>query len=403
MMDRIDSLRSALLGLTAYRPLLDGPVLGQALSLLTALAKGRGEEALGAYTALFYALRQEGKMGLYDYLADALTYLPNPYALALAQGRQDPALEQAAQRDVETLGLLAATDCDRFLTAMRELLPPEFATVLANLPRWQSGKIPSFPSLTQSYLTQGTGDFARYRAFLWADGVLIPVAHPDCPGQEELFGYAEQRRLVEENTRAFLRGDRVNDALLYGDSGTGKSATVKSLLVLPDMEKLRLIEIQKDGLRDMAGLIRALANQPQMFILFIDDLAFDEDDKTYSMVKTILEGGLERRPANVAIYATSNRRLLVRQTFSARAGDDVDRQETIQEKTALSDRFGLRILYSALTKKAFLDLAVALARQAGITLPEEELREKCVQWDMRFPGRTPRGARQFVASLNLSQ
>ena len=216
-----------------------------------------------------------------------------------------------------------------------------------------------------------------------------------------MMGYSLQREQVIANTRAFLAGKRINDVLLYGDSGTGKSATVKTLLTVPGFEALRLIEIQKDGLRGMPALIRDLSGRKQRFILFIDDLAFDQDDHTYSVVKTILEGGLEKRPANVAIYATSNRRLLVRQTFSDRQGDEVDRQETIQEKTALSDRFGLRIPYLALTKAEFLDLVERMAAQRGLPMATEELRRRAIQWDMRFPGRTPRGARQFLASLQM--
>ena len=216
-----------------------------------------------------------------------------------------------------------------------------------------------------------------------------------------MLGDGLQREQVISNTRAFLAGKRGNDVLLYGDSGTGKSATVKTLLTVPGFEALRLIEVQKDGLRGMPELIRSLAGRKQRFILFIDDLAFDQDDHTYSVVKTILEGGLERRPANVAIYATSNRRLLVRQTFSDRQGDEVDRQETIQEKTALSDRFGLRIPYLALSKGEFLDLVQSLAAQRGLAMDPEELRRRAIQWDMRFPGRTPRGARQFLASLQM--
>ena len=216
-----------------------------------------------------------------------------------------------------------------------------------------------------------------------------------------MMGYGLQREQVIANTRAFLAGKRVNDVLLYGDSGTGKSATVKTLLSIPGFETLRLIEVQKDGLKGMPELIRSLSGRKQRFILFIDDLAFDQDDHTYSVVKTILEGGLERRPVNVAIYATSNRRLLVRQTFSDRQGDEVDRQETIQEKTALSDRFGLRIPYLALSKAEFLDLVQSLAAQRDLPMDPEELRRRAIQWDMRFPSRTPRGARQFLASLQM--
>ena len=213
-------------------------------------------------------------------------------------------------------------------------------------------------------------------------------------------GYTLQRAQVIANTRALLEGRRVNDVLLYGDSGTGKSATVKCLLSVPDFGNLRLIEVQKEGLRDMPALIRSLRGRQQKFILFIDDLAFDQDDNTYSVVKTILEGGLEKRPDNVAIYATSNRRLLVRQTFSDRAGDEVDIRETIAEKTALSDRFGLRIPYLALNKAEFLELIEQLADQAGVSMDRGELMREAVKWDMKFPGRTPRGARQFIASLS---
>lgn len=395
----IHELRAALLGVSSYRALLDEPLMVSVQELLDDLVKNRGEAALRAYTNIFYSLRQAGKQGLGDWLHDALRYLESPYPDALAHGMRDPALESSARRDIETLGLLAGPDCDRLLDAMGRILPQEFRPVLAGLPRWRAQAPFTFESLTDFYRVRGAGRFAQYRAFLWSDGVLIPVAEPDCPGGEDMLGYTLQRDQVTANTKAFLEGGRINDVLLYGDSGTGKSATVKALLSIPGFENLRLIEIQKDGLRDMPGLIRSLAGRPQKFILFIDDLAFDQDDHTYSVVKTILEGGLEKRPVNVAIYATSNRRLLVRQTFSDRAGDEVDIQETIQEKTALSDRFGLRIPYLALSKGEFLALIEQLAQQQGLRMDPDELRREAVKWDMRFPGRTPRGARQFIASL----
>ena len=343
----IHELRAALLGLTAFRGLLEEPLMADVRALLDALAAQRGEAALDAYTNIFYKLRQEGKQGLGDWLHDRLRYREAPYPDLVSRGGEDPALEAAARRDVETLRQLSELDCGQLTAAMGQHLPQEFQPVLEALPRWQTGAPFTFQSLTDFYRVHGAGRFAQYRAFLWVDGALVPVAEPDCPQEEEMLGYARQREQVIANTRAFLEGSRVNDVLLYGDSGTGKSATVKTLLSVPGFQRLRLIEVEKEGLRDMAVLIRSLAGLPQKFILFIDDLAFDQDDRTYSAVKTILEGGLERRPDNVAIYATSNRRLLVRQTFSDRAGDEVDAQETIQEKTALSDRFGLRIPYLA--------------------------------------------------------
>ncbi len=395
----IETIRPALLGLTTCLDLMQEPLMGSLRALLDALAAGEGEAALRHYTEIFYGLRQAGKAGLGDWLWDRLRYTEGPYPALLDRGGSDPALEGAARRDVDTLARLAGLDCGDLTAAMAALLPKSFRPVLDALPRWDSAVPFTFDDLTAFYRLHGAGLFARYRAFLWSEGQLIPVADPDTPREEEMMGYELQRDQVIANTRAFLAGNRVNDVLLYGDSGTGKSATVKTLLTVPGFESLRLIEVQKDGLRDMPGLIRSLAGRKQCFILFIDDLAFDQDDHTYSVVKTILEGGLERRPANVAIYATSNRRLLVRQTFSDRQGDEVDRQETIQEKTALSDRFGLRIPYLALSKGEFLELVQSLAVQQGLPMDREELRRRAVQWDMHSPGRTPRGARQFLASL----
>ena len=397
----IHELRAALLGLSAYRELMEEPLMADVRALLDALAAERGEAALDAYTKIFYGLRQEGKQGLGDWLHDRLRYREAPYPDLVSHGGEDPALESAAWRDIETLRRLSELDCDRLTASMGRRLPEEFQPVLAGLPRWKTGAPFTFQSLTDFYRVHGAGRFAQYRAFLWVDGALVPVARPDCPKEEEMLGYARQRDQVIANTRAFLEGSRVNDVLLYGDSGTGKSATVKTLLSVPGFQRLRLIEIEKEGLRDMAALIRSLEGLPQKFILFIDDLAFDQDDRTYSAVKTILEGGLERRPDNVAIYATSNRRLLVRQTFSDRAGDEVDAQETIQEKTALSDRFGLRIPYLALSKGEFLDLIDRLAALWGVELDPSELRRRAIQWDMRVPNRTPRGARQFLSSLQV--
>jgi len=394
-------LRAALLGLSAYKALREEPLLKAVESLLDGLAAGRGEEALGAYTDVVLALQKAGAHGMGDGLLALLRYRETPYPRALTgPAGADAVLEAAARRDVNVLKRLRGLDCGAVLEKLTGLLGPEFAPVLEELPRWQAGADFDFDGLTAFYREHGAGLFARYRAFVWTDGALIPVHEPDCPDEEEMMGYTLQRDQVIANTRALLEGRRVNDVLLYGDSGTGKSATVKCLLSVPDFGNLRLIEVQKEGLRDMPALIRSLRGRQQKFILFIDDLAFDQDDNTYSVVKTILEGGLEKRPDNVAIYATSNRRLLVRQTFSDRAGDEVDIRETIAEKTALSDRFGLRIPYLALNKAEFLELIEQLADQAGVSMDRGELMREAVKWDMKFPGRTPRGARQFIASLS---
>ena len=394
-------LRAQLRGLSAFRSLLDTPMLKDALQLLDAAARRDGEGALAAYDQMFYRLKAEGYSGLGTWMWDTLRYTETPYGDLAGSGRSDPELEEAARRDAETLLQLAQLGAEDIRVALKPILTEEYVSVLDNLPAWETGAPFTFEELAAFYQENGAGLYAKYRAFLWEEGRLVPVADPDCPHPVELLGYDQQRKQVLDNTRLLVEGKPSNNVLLFGDGGTGKSATVKSMLYLPGMENLRLIEIQKENLVGMPRLIRSLAGRRQSFILFIDDLAFDQDDKTYSSLKTILEGGLEKRPLNVAIYATSNRRHLVRQTFSDRAGDEVDAFETISEKTALAERFGLRIPYMTMSKAEYLALIDHLAGLYHVEMNREVLHAKAMEWEIRHAGRTPRVARQFIASLNL--
>ena len=395
----LKTMLAALQGITAYKDLLTQPVMERALRLVACAAHGDGLGGLEAYTDLFYQLRVEGYPGLGQWLWDALRWSEGPYPrLAEGEGR-DPALEQAARLDLSAFAMLAGVDCDRWLAQLGRLLDSDYQGVLTGLPRWQSGVPFSFEELTRAYYREGAGRFARHRAFVWDSGTLIPVARPDSPSAGQLLGYSQQRAEVERNTRALAEGRQVNNVLLYGESGTGKSATVKHLLTLPGLEELRLIEADKENLGGLPALIRSLDGRRQKFIVFIDDLTFDRDDPTYSILKTILEGGVERRPQNVAVYATSNRRHLVRQTISERAGDEMDRSETIREKTSLADRFGLRVLFQGLDKAGFLALVDLLARRHGVELPPEELHRQAVAWERLHGAQTPRTALQFILSL----
>ena len=393
-------LRAQLRGLSAFRSLLDTPMLKDALQLLDAAARRDGEGALAAYDQMFYRLKAEGYSGLGTWMWDTLRYTETPYGDLAGSGRSDPELEEAARRDAETLLQLAQLGAEDIRVALKPILTEEYVSVLDNLPAWETGAPFTFEELAAFYQENGAGLYAKYRAFLWEEGRLVPVADPDCPHPVELLGYDQQRKQVLDNTRLLVEGKPSNNVLLFGDGGTGKSATVKSMLYLPGMENLRLIEIQKENLVGMPRLIRSLAGRRHSFILFIDDLAFDQDDKTYSSLKTILEGGLEKRPLNVAIYATSNRRHLVRQTFSDRAGDEVDAFETISEKTALAERFGLRIPYMTMSKSEYLALIDHLAVLYHVEMNREVLHAKAMEWEIRHAGRTPRVARQFIASLS---
>ena len=392
-------LELGLRGLCACRPILEQAPVQAALQLLAACRERDGQAALERYAQMINALCAAGFSTMGDWLWDWLRYTDTAYGRMVERGDSDPVLEAAAHRDVETLRRLAGLEGDAVVEELRRLLPPDCVAVAEELPRLPASVPFDFQSLTDFYRSQGCGLFARYRTFLWEEGILVPVADPDCPKPVELLGYESQRQQVLDNTMLLMKGHPANNVLLFGDGGTGKSATVKSMLYLPGMEELRLIELQKENLVGMPQLIRELGQRRQKFILFIDDLAFDQDDMTYSSLKTILEGGLEKRPVNVAIYATSNRRHLVRQNFSDRGSDEVDAFETIAEKTALAERFGLRIPYMTMNKREFLALVDHLAGLYGVDMDQELLHAKAMEWEIRHAGRTPRVARQFIATL----
>ena len=387
--------------LSVYRDLLDQPVLVALSKLSQALETGDGLTAAQHYSQLFYEMQRSGSPSLGHWLYEALRWSQGPYPTAMAKGDCPEHLEYAAGLDIDTLRAISAIPSQQWLDAVAQATPAQLRPLLSKLLPWPDEATLSLylPPLPQAYLQEGVGLLARHKAFVWEGGTLIPVPHPDCPTSEQLMGYEHHRNQVVQNTRALLAGKYVNNVLLYGESGTGKSATVKHLLTLPGMEQLRLIEADKENLSGLPALIRSLEGQPLKFIIFIDDLTFDRDDPTYSVLKTILEGGVERRPQNVAIYATSNRRHLVRQTISERAGDEMDRNETIREKTSLADRFGLRILYQGLSRGEFLDLVDLFAAQHGCTLPQEQLHQRAIAWERHHGSTTPRTALQFVLSL----
>ena len=381
---------------SAYRELMRLPALQALQTLVEALAEDApGEKRLlEAYTGAFYQLQAAGHDSLGGYLWEHLRYDETPYGDAAARGTANDALTEAARRDIAALGRLAALPGSAWQAAVAQRTGVEEAA----LPAWRGDDTLTFEAVTAAYEQNGAGEFARYKAFVWENHVLLPVRDPDLE-EYDLIGYEDERREVYENTRALLAGHSVNNMLLYGAAGTGKSATVKSLLKKPEFGDLRMIELDKQQLADIPALIRSLDGLRQKFILFIDDLSFETADVGYSVLKTVLEGSIEKRPANVVIYATSNRRHLMRETFSDRGDDEVNLRESIEERTALSERFGIRVLFRGLNKNQYLDMVQALARQAGLAVEKETLNKMALQWEREHASRTPRSARQFIQYL----
>lgn len=389
------SLRLTAVG--AYRDFLFLPPVQEAQMLVDELAQETpdGKTAAWHYAEVFYALATAGHDSLGSYLWEHLRYDETPFGEAAGRGIAGAALTAAARQDVETFSRLAAIDEETWTAALAQACGAETAALL---PHWRADNSLTFDALRAEYEAKGAGEFARYRAFVWENHMLLPVEDPDLE-EHELIGYEDERREVWENTRALLSGCCVNNMLLYGAAGTGKSATVKSLLRVPGFEDLRIIEMDKQQLEDIPALMRRLGALRQKFILFIDDLSFETADVGYSVLKTVLEGSIEKRPANVVIYATSNRRHLMRETFSERGEDEINIRESIEERTALAERFGIRVLFRGLNKAQYLDMVLSLAAQEGVDKSEEELKKLAVQWEREHASRTPRSARQLILYL----
>ena len=265
-----------------------------------------------------------------------------------------------------------------------------------------------FRLVTDYYRRYGYGVFAMNRAFRISrrDGgpvEFLPISNVDDVRLSDLLGYEDQKRELRRNTEAFLEGRAANNVLLYGDAGTGKSTSVKALINEYFDRGLRMIEIYKHQFGDLSAILAQVKERNYRFIIFIDDLSFEENEVAYKFLKAVIEGGVETRPDNVLIYATSNRRHLIRETWNDRQDmehhGDIHRSDTMEEKLSLASRFGVSINFSAPTPKEYQAIVLSLARQAGITLDEGELARRANAWEVRHGGFSGRTARQFVDYL----
>ena len=257
--------------------------------------------------------------------------------------------------------------------------------------------------LAGHFSRHGAGPFGRHRALRWTGDCLQAVPEPDPIRLADLVGYERVREPLLTNTERFLAGLPAHHALLYGQPGTGKSSTVKAILNEYADRGLRLVEVAKEDLGALPRVLETLRARAPRFILFVDDLSFEEHEVEYKALKALLEGSVEEPPENARVYATSNRRNLIRERFSDRdeggAGDEVHARDTMQEKLSLAARFGLRVTFPTPDQRRYLEIVTGLARGRGIELADEELQERAVLWDRWHAGRSGRTARQFVDEL----
>lgn len=263
-------------------------------------------------------------------------------------------------------------------------------------------------AVTEFYCQYGVGKFGLNKAFRIKkkDGetILSPILNTDMVSLDDLIGYELQKQKLIENTKAFVEGKRANNVLLSGDAGTGKSTSIKAILNEFYGQGLRMIEVYKHQFQDLSTVIEQIKDRNYRFIIYMDDLSFEEFEIEYKYLKAIIEGGLETKPENVLIYATSNRRHLIRETWGDRndgsSNEELHRSETMQEKLSLVSRFGVTITYSKPNKKEFNEIVTGLAKKCpDIALTEEEICAEANKWELSHGGMSGRTAQQFINYL----
>ena len=391
-MDKLASLRRSAQSLTIFRRLLATPTVKRMLSLADIREKSV-EEAVSAY-ADFAASLFPHSLNWSEYLLTLVLEDENFYMLKQAQDENPGAeLEKCLKEELDILGRLSRVTGEEIA---REI------DYEGHLPRWQTDDI-DFYSVYKQRMEEihahGYGIFAKYAAFVVEDGELVPVKHPDDIRLSQLSGYDREHQEVVDNTRALLKGLPAANALLYGDAGTGKSTTVKAVANEFKNQGLRLIELKKRQLHQIPKLVDYLSRNPLKFILFIDDLSFTKDDDDFAALKAILEGSVSAKADNLVVYATSNRRHLVKENFSDREGDEIHKNDTIEEMISLSDRFGLTITFFKPGKDKYLDIARDLAKQYGLKISTAEVDAAAERFALSRGGRSPRVAKQCVEHL----
>ena len=251
-------------------------------------------------------------------------------------------------------------------------------------------------ALITHYRTLGCGDMAKYAAFKY-DGVLEGVSRTDTITFDDLIGIEYQKQTLIDNTKAFLSGKAANNVLLFGDRGSGKSSSVKALLNMFKSEGLRLVEVPKHCIKDIPALTKKLSESPNKYIIFLDDLTFETHETEYRALKIAMEGQLQANPENVLIYATSNRRHLIKETWADREGGEVHKNDQMQETLSLSERFGISLVFSLPNQKEYLNIVSEMLKKKGVKM-NADIEKEAIIWAMNYGGRSARCARQFVTS-----
>ncbi len=361
-------------------------------------------------------------------LTEALVYDENAYTRACERRKVPESIWRAASTDMNTFFALFALDMDEYLS---DTVPDDLRSLMHDYSSSPLNGIKYNPviqdrinkmaralaredtvtamraTLENFYSIYGVGKFGLHKAFrvnakdMGSEVEIYPIYNIAVTGLDDLVGYESQKAALRENTENFLKGRKANNCLLYGDAGTGKSSSIRAILNEYYGSGLRMIEVYKHQYREINSLIDTLKNRNYHFIIYLDDLSFEEFEVEYKYLKAVLEGGLESRPDNVLIYATSNRRHLVRENYTDREEGENDKHsaETVQEKLSLYERFGLSLYFGAPAQDGYFEIVDSLASRYGIIMDEKELHMQASRWALGRSGFSGRTATQFIDYL----
>jgi len=422
--------------LIVYRDFEDGSLLNDMVYIIENYNKEGADKT--ALKALFYQcfhklLELAGHYGFYGnlwhcYLSNLLVNNENSYSMATEiVGEVEGSINDAVLHDIEIIKELYDFDFDAITEALGI---KDFALALNYNPSTHESKVyntricsrivelaKSFSenntpeemkaTLTQFYKDYGVGKYGLHKAFrvLHKDtgAEIVPITNIAHVKLEDLVGYDDAKKKLCDNTEAFVEGRPSNNCLLFGDAGTGKSSSIKAIANKYYDQGLRIIEVYKHQFIDLNDVISQIKNRNYKFILYMDDLSFEDFEIEYKYLKAVIEGGLEKKPKNILIYATSNRRHLINEKFSDRglgyADDEVHFRDTMQEKLSLYNRFGVTIYFESPGKKEFNNIVKELAARAGINMPETDLLLMANQWELSHGGLSGRCAKQFIDYL----
>ncbi len=417
--------------LMVYRDFKDGELLHDMAWLMGHYGDGGEDGKALLYDCMHRLLEMAGHHGFYGnlwhcYLTNLLVNNENSYSMACEiRGEVEGTINQAVLHDI--LIFKKFYDYD-FTDMMRTLGMDCFSLALSYESCKQGSKVYNTrickricdlavkftqdhspeemkATLTEFYREYGVGKFGLHKAFrIVHDGQgvqIVPILNIAHVRLDDLVGYEIPKKKLTDNTEAFVEGRKANNCLLFGDAGTGKSSSIKAIANEYYGKGLRIIEVYKHQFQDLNDVIAQIKNRNYKFIIYMDDLSFEEFEIEYKYLKAVIEGGLEKKPENVLIYATSNRRHLIKETFADKEGrrDQLHSSDTVQEKLSLVSRFGVTVFFCAPDKKQFQEIVRVLAQRHGVAMPEDELLLEANRWELAHGGLSGRTAQQFVDYL----